>query len=396
MTSVSPTPWVLTAAAVGAAVVWALWHASSSTSTKTSGKKASNKSERPRTKLQGRQITITPSLQRRQATMASMMPARPPKLERRRSSVINRDAASERIQEARRNPSHAEQGFEELEEDMEGIKPPRTWQDPCFPHSDESMFLGGVAPKDWLRDGERGRVLKDVKVSCEGPWAICGTKRPLGHNSRGEKSWLFHCLDGEDCGMDAHDVKQGSLGDCYFLSALALVATDTCCADGLVDDVFDAVGCFGVSFWVRGRWQMVWVDSFFPCYTPINKHSATPPKPIYAASTNRREVRPWRLLHQPSSLRAQAAVPRAPPPALPVSLVLCALSLTLTHANGGVAVLYDDAVACHADLAHGDGEGICQATRHLPGHWRRWTDRSRAAGAHGWQCVGGAHVERRR
>ena len=88
-----------------------------------------------------------------------------------------------------------------------------------------------------------------------------GTKRPLAHNSRGEPSWLFHCLEGEECGLDARDVKQGSLGDCYFLSALALVATDTCCADGLVDDALDASGCYGVSFWVQGAWQMVWVRS---------------------------------------------------------------------------------------------------------------------------------------
>jgi hypothetical protein len=103
--------------------------------------------------------------------------------------------------------------------------------------------------------------------------------------------------------MDAHDVKQGCLGDCYFLCALALVATDTCCVDGLVDDVFDASGCFGVSFMVHGKWQMVWVDSFFPCYTPTNKHAATPPRPVYASSANRREIWPmvvekaWAKLH---------------------------------------------------------------------------------------------------
>ena len=123
------------------------------------------------------------------------------------------------------------------------------------------MFVGGVEPKGWLRDGERGKVLTDVQVTWEGPWVICGTKRPLAHNSRGEPSWLFHCLEGEECGLDARDVKQGSLGDCYFLSALALVATDTCCADGLVDDALDAAGCYGVSFWVEGAWQMVWVRS---------------------------------------------------------------------------------------------------------------------------------------
>ena len=40
-------------------------------------------------------------------------------------------------------------------------------------------------------------------------------------------------------GMDASDTKQGSLGDCYFLSALALVATDRDISEALVDDTMD-------------------------------------------------------------------------------------------------------------------------------------------------------------
>ena len=39
--------------------------------------------------------------------------------------------------------------------------------------------------------------------------------------------------------MDASDTQQGSLGDCYFLSALALVATDRDISEALVDDTMD-------------------------------------------------------------------------------------------------------------------------------------------------------------
>ena len=34
-------------------------------------------------------------------------------------------------------------------------------------------------------------------------------KRPLGTNSRGERSWLFHCLQGEAHGIDAKVVAEG-------------------------------------------------------------------------------------------------------------------------------------------------------------------------------------------
>ena len=81
--------------------------------------------------------------------------------------------------------------------------------------------------------------------------------------------------------MDANDVQQGSLGNCYFLSALALVATNCVCADGLVDDALDQAGCYGVSFWVGGEWKMVWVDGYFPCYVSTNPHARAPPRPLY-------------------------------------------------------------------------------------------------------------------
>lgn len=92
--------------------------------------------------------------------------------------------------------------------------------------------------------------------------------------------------------MDASDVMQGSLGDCYFLTALALVATDTTCAAGLIDDSLDSGGCYGVSFYCDRKWKMVYVDGFFPCYVSTKPHSATKPRPCYAASGNRREIWP--------------------------------------------------------------------------------------------------------
>ena len=58
--------------------------------------------------------------------------------------------------------------------------------------------------------------------------------------------------------MDDDDVTQGALGDCYFLSALSLVATEEGCCAGLIDDSLDAAGCYGVTLFHKGKWHMVW------------------------------------------------------------------------------------------------------------------------------------------
>lgn len=240
-------------------------------------------------KKPSRRSSITPSLSRRRATLA---PPRP-YLERRGTTFLMKGAACERLEAARAN-CFAGQSYADLEVEAQRLVQVRqAWSDECFPHTDESMFVLGVPPAGWtLRDGERGKELKNVRIEWHGPWAICGTKRPLGTNSRGERSWLFHCLEGEEHGMDANDVQQGSLGNCYFLSALALVATNCVCADGLVDDSLDQAGCYGVSLWADERWTMVWVDGFFPCYVSTNPHARAPPRPLFGSSSNRREIWP--------------------------------------------------------------------------------------------------------
>ena len=93
--------------------------------------------------------------------------------------------------------------------------------------------------------------------------------------------------------MDDDDVAQGALGDCYFLSALSVVATEEGCCAGLIDDSLDAAGCYGVTLFHKGKWNMVWVDGYFPCVVSNDPHSTrAPPKPLYAASSNRREIWP--------------------------------------------------------------------------------------------------------
>jgi hypothetical protein len=101
-----------------------------------------------------------------------------------------------------------------------------------------------------------------------------------------------------DRGADAGDVRQGQCGDCYFLGALSVVATD---AQRLYDifpdidpslrqegnkmdnvtpkdeQVFNEAGVYAVQFWREGQWHTVVVDDFIPCDSDGNPCHAHPP-----------------------------------------------------------------------------------------------------------------------
>eukprot|EP00943_MAST-04B_sp_MAST-4B-sp1_P000267 g267.t1 len=63
----------------------------------------------------------------------------------------------------------------------------------------------------------------------------------------------------------AEDIQQGSLGDCYFLSALAVVAT----RQDIINKIFvsketNDIGVYQIRLCLDGAWQIVTVDSLFP------------------------------------------------------------------------------------------------------------------------------------
>ncbi|KHN82546.1 Calpain-D [Toxocara canis] len=62
------------------------------------------------------------------------------------------------------------------------------------------------------------------------------------------------------------DIEQGSLGNCWFLSSLAVIAERPDILEQIVlTKVYNPFGVYQIRLCVDGRWQVVVVDDFFPC-----------------------------------------------------------------------------------------------------------------------------------
>lgn len=83
-------------------------------------------------------------------------------------------------------------------------------------------------------------------------------------------------------GTEAGDVIQGSLGDCWFLSALAILAS----AEGLIEELFVSSdperGMYQCKFFKNGEWVVVAVDDRIPCHESSNK-------PLFASCSEKNE-----------------------------------------------------------------------------------------------------------
>ena len=65
--------------------------------------------------------------------------------------------------------------------------------------------------------------------------------------------------------IEANDLNQGLLGDCYILAALAgLASTSSGNLEGLIDYRHADIGLYGVKLFVQGRWITIPVDDYFP------------------------------------------------------------------------------------------------------------------------------------
>lgn len=171
------------------------------------------------------------------------------------------------------------------------------WKDPSFGHD---FYPGNSIGDMELRDGERGKLLDLGKggVSWQPPWKFSTLKRPMGVRYDGVPTWLYSDNDKDGVvsaaeSMEAEDVMQGSVGNCYFLAALsAVVQQHPDLAEDLIDETYEEQGIYGVTFWINGRWQMTWVDCYFPCYQPSSKSHRGKYRLIFAGANDGKEIWP--------------------------------------------------------------------------------------------------------
>ncbi|WCJ28805.1 calpain-type cysteine protease family [Euphorbia peplus] len=129
-----------------------------------------------------------------------------------------------------------------------------------FPPNDESLYLDPENPpsklqvvSEWMRPGEI--VKKNHLDSC--PCLFSGSANPS-------------------------DVCQGRLGDCWFLSAVAVLTEVSRISEVIITPEYNEEGIYTVRFCIQGDWVPVVVDDWIPC------ESAG--KPAFATSRKSNEL----------------------------------------------------------------------------------------------------------
>ncbi|KAK7399696.1 hypothetical protein VNO78_10885 [Psophocarpus tetragonolobus] len=125
-----------------------------------------------------------------------------------------------------------------------------------FPPNDHSLFVDPANPpaklqvvSEWLRPREIGR---QNHLDCR-PCLFSGAPNPS-------------------------DVCQGRLGDCWFLSAVAVLAEVSRISEVIITPDYNEEGIYTVRFCVQGEWIPVVVDDWIPCELPGKPAFATSKK----------------------------------------------------------------------------------------------------------------------
>lgn len=166
----------------------------------------------------------------------------------------------------------------------------QAFEDAEFPADSRSLFGRGEAEKTTEASADNtdkppscrcGSAAKQSQVKKEGP-----TKgRPYWH-CESRRCGFFAWADAEsrrtssmwwqrfpefcivsDFGFRAEDLRQGGIGDCWFMSALAVVAE----RPDLILRIFggetakNVAGCYQLQLFLDGEWQAVTIDDRLPC-----------------------------------------------------------------------------------------------------------------------------------
>ncbi|XP_027346143.1 calpain-type cysteine protease DEK1 [Abrus precatorius] len=132
----------------------------------------------------------------------------------------------------------------------------RRFTDQEFPPNDHSLFVDPANPpsklqvvSEWLRPGE---IARQNHLDCH-PCLFSGAPNPS-------------------------DVCQGRLGDCWFLSAVAVLTEVSRISEVIITPEYNEEGIYTVRFCVQGEWIPVVVDDWIPCELPGKPAFATSKK----------------------------------------------------------------------------------------------------------------------
>ncbi|EOY31680.1 Calpain-type cysteine protease family isoform 5 [Theobroma cacao] len=122
-----------------------------------------------------------------------------------------------------------------------------------FPPNDQSLFIDPGNPpsklqvvSEWMRPAE---IVKEGRLDSR-PCLFSGTANPS-------------------------DVCQGRLGDCWFLSAVAVLTEVSRISEVIITPEYNEEGIYTVRFCIQGEWVPVVVDDWIPCESPGKPSFAT-------------------------------------------------------------------------------------------------------------------------
>ncbi|XP_044505430.1 calpain-type cysteine protease DEK1-like isoform X1 [Mangifera indica] len=132
----------------------------------------------------------------------------------------------------------------------------RQFTDQEFPPNELSLFVDPENPTpklqvvaEWMRPSE---IVKDSRLDCR-PCLFSGAVNPS-------------------------DVCQGRLGNCWFLSAVAVLTEVSQISEVIITPEYNEEGIYTVRFCIQGEWVPVVVDDWIPCESPGKPAFATSKK----------------------------------------------------------------------------------------------------------------------
>lgn len=243
------------------------------------------------------------------------------------------------------------------------------WTDATFPPSPESINGPTRPPKESAvssyiacRCGipaAKSIVQSDANGNKGRPYHHCKTRRcqffAWADGSSFSRSYVWKRLPNfvvvTDFGFSPNDLLQGGVGDCWFLSALAVVAQrHDLIARLFVDTAPARSGCYLLRLFLDGQWRRVVVDDQLPCVSNPNRSHLAGEVGLAFSRTNNQQL--WVCLLEKAYAKAHGSYHAISGGEISEALVdLCGMPTRTLHfdaPNFNLQDLWRDLLRCTA------------------------------------------------